>query len=92
MKPDYRALQCPHSVNPAMITGKHFGSAIRLPALFVVLVAIPLATLGWLGWRLLVQDRALEAQRLRERLQDTTTLLSHEIDRAFAGWEAIALL
>ena len=70
-----------------MITGRHFGSAIRLPALFVVLAVIPLAALGWLGWRLLEQDRALENQRSRERLEDTTTLVSHEIDRGLAGWE-----
>ena len=69
-----------------MITGRHFGSAIRLPALFVVLAVIPLGALGWLGWRLLEQDRALENQRSQERLEDTTTLVSHEIDRKLAEW------
>jgi signal transduction histidine kinase len=70
-----------------MITGRHFSSAIRLPALFVILAVMPVATLGWLGWRLLEQDRALENQRSRERLEDTATLVSHEIDRSLARWE-----
>jgi hypothetical protein len=31
-------------------------------------LAIPLAALGWLGWRSLEQDRALETQHIREQL------------------------
>ncbi len=41
--------------------------ARRLSALFVALMLVPAAALAWLGWRWLEQDRALEAQRARER-------------------------
>jgi predicted negative regulator of RcsB-dependent stress response len=76
-------------VNAAMITGRHIGSAIRLPALFAAVAVIPLAALGWFGWRLLEQDRAIENQRARDRLEDTATLVSHEIDRELARWEEL---
>jgi signal transduction histidine kinase len=51
--------------------------------------AVPAAALAWLGWRLLEQDRALENQRLRERLENAASLLSHELDRALAEWEQL---
>ena len=64
-----------------MITRKHLAAPVKLLALFVLLAGIPLAALGWLGWRLLEQDRALETQRLRERLENAASLLAHELDR-----------
>ena len=65
---------------------KHFASPVTLLALFVLLAGIPLVALGWLGWRLLVQDRALESQRLRERLDNAVSLAARELDRSLAAW------
>ena len=41
-------------------------ASVRLWGLFVLLSGIPLLVLGFLAWRLVEQDRTLEAQRLRE--------------------------
>jgi hypothetical protein len=62
-------------------------ASLRLPVWFTVLAAIPLAALGWLGWRLLAQERALEQQRQRERLEEVVGTLAHDLDRALARWE-----
>src|SRR5512143_806602 len=35
---------------------------------FLLIVCVLLAGLGWLGWRVLEQDRTLENQRAQERL------------------------
>ncbi len=40
-------------------------ASVKLAALSIVLAGIPLVALGWLGGRLLAQDRALESQRRR---------------------------
>jgi signal transduction histidine kinase len=61
----------------------------RLLTLFLVLAGIPLAALGWLGWRLLEQDRVLEQQRLRERLENGANLLARELDRSLLAWEGL---
>jgi signal transduction histidine kinase len=45
-----------------------FRSLGRLVLPFLVIVCALLAGLGWLGWRVLDQDRTLESQRLQERL------------------------
>lgn len=42
----------------------------RVLLLLVGVTVILGAVLGWLGWRLLAQDRALESQRLRGQLED----------------------
>src|SRR6266498_3970556 len=68
---------------------RHLGAPARLLLLFVLLAAVPLAALGWLGWRLLEQDRALERQRVRETLTNDAGLLAAESERALAGWEAL---
>jgi signal transduction histidine kinase len=39
-----------------------------VPAMFIILMLTLAAALYWLSWRLLQQDRALENQRVRERL------------------------
>ena len=62
---------------------------IKLLALFIVLAGLPLAALGWLGWRLLDQDRALEDQRQRERLENAVSILAHESERALMQWEEL---
>lgn len=48
--------------------------------LFVGLMAACALALGWLGWQVLVQDRAVEAQRLQEQLETAA-------DRAVAAME-----
>jgi hypothetical protein len=63
-------------------------ASVRLWGLFVLLSGIPLVVLGFLAWRLVEQDRALETQRLRERLDNNSAaLIVHELDRRFADWE-----
>ena len=62
---------------------------LKLLALFVLLSGIPLAALGWLGWRVLAQDRALETQRVRERLDNAASLVTRELDRGLTTWEAM---
>jgi hypothetical protein len=39
-----------------------------LVALIIGITVVPLATLLWLGWRLLEQDRALEQQQVTQRV------------------------
>ena len=70
-----------------MITRKYLGAPVRLLALFILLAGMPLTALGWLGWHLIAQDRALEDQRLQERLKNSATLLARELDRALAAWD-----
>ncbi len=70
-----------------MITRNHLAAPVKLLALFVLLAGIPLAALGSLGWRLLEQDRALETQRLRERLDNAASLLARELDRSLTAWD-----
>ena len=53
---------------------------------------IPLVALGWLGWRVLEQDRALAAQRSRDRLENAAGVLSRELERELAAWESVAQL
>ena len=61
-------------------------ASVKLAALSIVLAGIPLVALGWLGGRLLAQDRALESQWRRERLENAATLLTRELDRSLAAW------
>ncbi len=60
---------------------------VRLVAMFALMAGIPLVALGWLGYRVIQQDRSLESQRLRERLDNAAALLAREIDRALTAWE-----
>ena len=74
-----------------MAISTHTRASRRLPVLFVVLAGIPLVALGWLGFRVLEQDRALEDQRGRDQLQNAATLLTRELDRSLAAWEGTLL-
>ncbi|MBP1623501.1 MAG: yycG 2 [Acidobacteria bacterium] len=56
----------------------------RLLALFLILTIAPAAGLAWLGWRLLEQDRALEAQRALERQEYATDLVAGALSRRIA--------
>jgi signal transduction histidine kinase len=53
-----------------------FRSLGRLVLPFVLIVCVLLVGLGWLGWRVLEQDRALEGQRAQERLGTGADLVS----------------
>ena len=72
-----------------MVTRKRLEASVRLPALFVLLTGVPLVALGWLGWRVLQQDRALETQRSRERLESAATMVTRELDRGLRVWEDV---
>jgi len=51
--------------------------APRLPLfLFLGIVVVSTATLGWLTWRLVEQDRDLENQRTRERLESAADVVA----------------
>ena len=67
--------------------GTRLASPGKLIALFVILSGVPLIALGWLGWRLLQQDRALDAQRLRDRLENAASVLVREFERELAAWD-----
>jgi signal transduction histidine kinase len=51
---------------------------------FLGVTLVPAAILGWLGWQLLEQDRALERQRVQERLEQAAdrvaAALGHRLD------------
>ena len=62
------------------------GSA-RPPLGLVALIAgqvVPLATLSWVGWRLLAQDRALEQQQVQQRVERGADLLVSALQRAIS--------
>jgi hypothetical protein len=48
----------------------------RLLAMSVLVTGLPLAALGWLGHRVIEQDRALETQRRAERRENTANRLT----------------
>ena len=55
--------------------------ARRVPVLLSAATLIPVAALAWLGMRTLQQDRELEAQRQRERLEVAAGRVALEIER-----------
>ena len=48
--------------------------------LLIAVAAVSVAALVWLSWRLLEQDRALENQRIQERLERTADLIVTSLD------------
>jgi signal transduction histidine kinase len=61
-----------------------FGGPVRLLAVFILLTAIAVAALGWIGWRSLQEN---ETTQLRYRQQDAANLLAREFERELMGWE-----
>ncbi len=53
-----------------MASGAWFRPPRPLLVAFLAFALAPVAALGWLGWRLLEQERALERQRTHESLQN----------------------
>lgn len=59
----------------------------RLPVLLAAATLIPAVVLVWLGVRLLQQDRELDRQRQRERLEVAAGRVALEIDRRLQDFE-----
>src|SRR6266536_2658248 len=63
------------------------GSALpprSLVALIVGITVVPLATLLWLGWRLLDQDRMLEGQQAQQRVERAADLAVAALQRGLS--------
>ena len=58
-----------------------------LLTLFLGIMLVLAATLSWLGWRLLEQDRALENQRTQERLDNAADLIAASLLRKLSDSE-----
>jgi signal transduction histidine kinase len=59
----------------------------RTLALFLCLMLILGSALGWLGWQFLKQDRALEKQRLQERLELTADQMAAALQQSITDLE-----
>jgi hypothetical protein len=59
----------------------------RLLSLFLSITLVLAAALVWLGWRILEQDRALEGQRIQERLAQAADLASASLLHSLASLE-----
>src|SRR5262249_6396253 len=70
-----------------MERAKYIRTPIKLLTAFVVLALLPLAMLVWLGWNFFEQDRALEAQRQRDQLENAAVTVARDLDRALTAWE-----
>jgi signal transduction histidine kinase len=64
-----------------MIGGLWFQPPRRVLTGFLLVVVACVGALAWLGYRLLDQDRALEAQRVRDQLEIAADLTSAALDR-----------
>ena len=56
----------------------------HLLALFIAIIVLPAAVLAWLAWRTFEQDRALESQRLQERLEAAATHVGSTLEAKLA--------
>ena len=65
------------------------GTSLKLLVFFILLSGIPLALLGWFAWGLLEQERTLETQRLKERLDNAAVLIAQELDREITARESL---
>ncbi|MBI1876258.1 MAG: hypothetical protein HYS05_20530 [Acidobacteria bacterium] len=59
----------------------------RIPALLAAATLIPIGALSWLGLRTLQQDRELERQRRRERLEVAAGRLALDVERRLQAVE-----
>lgn len=67
-----------------MALNRWFLSPRYLLALFLVVMLVLGISLGWLGWRFLEQDRALEGQRVQERLENAADLIAASLLHSFS--------
>ena len=70
-----------------MAVREWFGPPRHLLVLFLAVTVVPATALGWLTWRLLEQDRALENQRIQERLEHTADSIAAAMDRRLSDLE-----
>ena len=61
-----------------------FRSPRYLLTLFLSIMLVLAASFGWLSWRLLRQDRALESQRSQERLDNAADLIAASLLHKFS--------
>src|ERR1700756_185109 len=61
-----------------------FRSPRYLLTLFLSIMLVLAASFGWLSWRLLKQDRALESQRIQERLDNAADLIAASLLHKFS--------
>ena len=59
---------------------------VKLLTLFVLLAGLPLAVLGWLGWHLVDEDRAIENQREKARLESSADVVAQQLDQGLTAW------
>jgi hypothetical protein len=59
----------------------------RLLVMFLATTLAPAVGLGWLGWRMIQQDRALERQRVQERREHAAELGAAALQRMLAQIE-----
>ena len=64
-----------------MALSQWFRSPRYFLTLFLAIMLILAASLSWLSWRLLKQDRALESQRIQERLDNSADLIAASLQR-----------
>src|SRR5687767_66970 len=62
-----------------------FRPPLAVLTLFIGLMTVCALALGWLGWQVLVQERAIEAQRRQEQIELAADRTVAAIERAFAG-------
>jgi tetratricopeptide (TPR) repeat protein len=62
-----------------MLSGDAARSPRHLVALFLGTTFVLLTALGWIGWQALQQDRRVEAQLVRDRLESATDLIASQI-------------
>ena len=65
--------------------GSRFPS--RLALLVAVATAVPLAALLWVCWRVLEQDRALEDEQIRQRIERAADIAAAALQRTVASTE-----
>jgi signal transduction histidine kinase len=70
-----------------MPPGAWFQPPRHLLVSFLVFALAPVVALGWLGWRLLEQERALERQRAHESLQAAADRIGATLGRQLAEIE-----
>jgi len=56
----------------------------RMLVIFLGMLLLLGGTFGWLGWRLVEQESALEERRLQERLENAADLLAATLLRHFS--------
>ena len=59
----------------------------HLVTLFLGITLVLMGTLGWLGWRLFRQERALERQRVQDRLERGADVVATELGRELSSVE-----